>query len=114
MTGSESASSTRGCTGLGPGPSKIRLGGLALGAAGIKNSWFSCELFFVFDKKLHAADFFDGPVQTVAIMKLTDPRRRAGSDQVARAQCQTAGQKADVLAQTADHVAGVRRHRFFA
>src|SRR5689334_12748432 len=92
----------------------MRIGGLALGAADITNSWLIANLFFVFDKKFHAADFFDRPVQTVAVVKLADPRRRAGGDQIPGTECQTACQKTDVLAQTADHVAGMRRHRLFA
>src|SRR6266498_1171897 len=100
-TGRDRAWSTRGFTGLGPGPSSVRIGGLALGAADmkvtprklmkfqnrtnltqltVKTLFVASRLLFVFDEQFHAADFLDGAVQTVAIMELAYASRGAGRD----------------------------------
>src|SRR5262245_12985598 len=63
-----------------------------------------------FDPELDFSDFLDASLQPVAIRQLPHACRRAGGDEIARAQGQHAGQEADVVAQPADHVTGVRVH----
>ena len=50
----------------------------------------------------------------VPIVELADAGGCAGGDQITRAQRETAGEKTDMIAQPANHIAGMRRHRFFA
>src|SRR3989442_2606308 len=60
--------------------------------------------------QLHLADLLDAAAQAIAGGQPLDAGRRAGRDEVAGPQRQNAGEEADVLAQPADHVAGVGPH----
>src|SRR5712691_5913895 len=66
------------------------------------------------DSVLHLADFLDAALQVIAVGELRHARRRAGRDEDAGLERRHAREKADVLAQPADHVAGVRAHRELA
>src|ERR1043166_1396628 len=108
-TGKDKACSTRGFTGLGPGPRRVRTGGLSW-AATIK---IPCLLFRLYIE-FHGADFFNRPLQVIAVVELADTGRCAGGDEIPRAQGQAAREKSDVLSDPANHVAGMSRHGFFA
>src|SRR6266851_6906467 len=66
------------------------------------------------DFDLHLAGFLDAALQVIAVGELRHARRRAGRDEHAGLERRHAREKADVLAQPADHVAGVRAHRELA
>src|SRR6266567_2362781 len=66
------------------------------------------------DFDLHLADFLDAALQVIAVGELRHARRRAGRDEPAGLERRHAREKADMLAQSADHVAGVRAHRELA
>src|SRR5438093_13738919 len=71
-------------------------------------------LLFGLNVELHGADFFNGALEVIAVLKLADAGGRAGRDKIPRTQRQAARQQADVFTQAADHVAGVRGHDLFA
>src|SRR5438874_4596090 len=58
----------------------------------------------------HFPDPLDAALQPIARRELGDAGRRAGRDEIAGAQCQHAGEEADVVAHAADHVLGMRGH----
>src|SRR5712692_4013838 len=62
----------------------------------------------------HLADFLDAALQVIAVGELRHARRRAGRDEDSGPERRHAREKADVLAQSADHVAGMRAHRGLA
>src|SRR5438128_1629325 len=66
------------------------------------------------DLHLHLADFLDAALQVIAVGELRHARRRARRDEHTGRERRHAREKTDVLAQAADHVAGVRAHRGLA
>src|SRR6266704_3410895 len=66
------------------------------------------------DFDLHLADFLDAALQVIAVGELRHARRRARRDEHTGRERRHAREKTDVLAQAADHVAGVRAHRGLA
>src|SRR5712691_13384894 len=62
----------------------------------------------------HLADFLDATFQVIAVSELCHAGRRSGGDEHTGLERHHAGEKADVLAQAADHVAGMRAHRKLA
>src|SRR5215813_12002565 len=85
-TGKDRACSTRGFTGLGPGPRRVRIGGLSL-AATIEIPCLLLRLHIEF----HGSDFFNRAFQAITVIKLAHASRRTGGDEIARAQRQAAG-----------------------
>src|SRR5262245_58912142 len=65
-------------------------------------------------RDFHFADALDAALKTIAAGELAHARGRARGDQRTGRKRGHAGEEADVLAQGADHVAGVRAHRELA